>query len=158
MSGVTEAPTPVALVSGAGTGIGRASALELGRSGHAVMACGRTEQPLDETVSLLRDAGVAANRHLCDVTDAAEVKDLVAATTERFGPGWVDRRSAFATFMDPFDFAGALKGNSNVDAFWNRPEEWPVTTDGSFALGTASNVAGKQRPQEPVALKEAPSP
>ena len=59
--------------------------------------------------------------------------------TERIGPGWIDKRSKWLTFVDLFDVAGGIKGRSEEAKFWTRPEEWPACPDGSFALGTASN-------------------
>lgn len=56
--------------------------------------------------------------------------------TERMGPGWVDERSRWKTFMDPFNLK---KDPQAGQKFWLRPEEWPVCEDGSFAIGTASN-------------------
>jgi hypothetical protein len=60
--------------------------------------------------------------------------------TERFGPGWVDRRSKWETFADPFDISNRIKGQPAHDKFWQRSEQWQVSTDGSFAQGTASNA------------------
>lgn len=70
--------------------------------------------------------------------------------TERTGPGWIDDRSGWQKFWDPFDFKGAKSGRSTSVQFWLRPEEWPACDDGSFALGTATNIgkkagAGKQK-------------
>ncbi|KAJ5812356.1 hypothetical protein N7474_008657 [Penicillium riverlandense] len=62
--------------------------------------------------------------------------------TERLGPGWIDQRSTWATFVDPFDFGGIMKGEPAHDMYWLRPNEWPVC-DGSFALGTASNARNR---------------
>ncbi|KAI9749548.1 MAG: hypothetical protein M4579_006833, partial [Chaenotheca gracillima] len=60
-------------------------------------------------------------------------------STERVGPGWIDRRPTWLTFVDLFDVAGAIEGRSADTKFWLRPEEWPACEDGSFALRTASN-------------------
>ncbi|KAJ5721611.1 uncharacterized protein N7483_009545 [Penicillium malachiteum] len=60
-------------------------------------------------------------------------------STERSGPGWMDRRSMWETVIDPFDLAGMRKGQPSHDEYWLRPEEWPVCENGSFADGTASN-------------------
>ena len=68
----------------------------------------------------------------------------VDGRTERMGPGWVDNRSKVMTFVDIFDFEGAVKGRGEGARFWERPEEWPECQDGTFASGTASNRRGKQ--------------
>ncbi|KAJ5495757.1 hypothetical protein N7539_000873 [Penicillium diatomitis] len=65
--------------------------------------------------------------------------------TERMGPGWTDRRSRWATFADPLDFEGKIKGHVSHDEFWLRPGEWPVCEDGSFVDGTASNSKAPPR-------------
>ena len=46
----------VAVVTGGGSGIGRAIALTLGREGARVVVCGRRREALDETVELVRSA------------------------------------------------------------------------------------------------------
>jgi hypothetical protein len=60
--------------------------------------------------------------------------------TERMGPGWIDRRSQWETFADPLDLKGVFKGAPSHEKFWLRQDEWPVCTDGSFAMGTATNT------------------
>ncbi len=59
--------------------------------------------------------------------------------TERLGPGWIDRRPKWVTFVDLFDVRGAMNGRDEEAEFWKRPAEWRRCLDGSFALGTASN-------------------
>ncbi len=73
----------VAIITGAGTGIGRAVALELLRDGYAVALAGRRREPLEEVA---RDA--SGSRTLViptDVADAAAVANLFAKTKEAFG-------------------------------------------------------------------------
>ncbi|KAL9105801.1 MAG: hypothetical protein Q9227_009103 [Pyrenula ochraceoflavens] len=65
-------------------------------------------------------------------------------STERMGPGWVDRRSTWETFVDPFDIGHRMSGKPSHDEFWLRAGEWEVA-EGSFATGTASNVSGSHR-------------
>lgn len=65
--------------------------------------------------------------------------------TERIGPGWIDYRSKSQRFLDPFDFKGARSGRSDESKFWLRPENWPKCEDGSFALGTATNIGKSAR-------------
>ncbi|KAI9775218.1 MAG: hypothetical protein M1835_005887 [Candelina submexicana] len=59
--------------------------------------------------------------------------------TELEGPGWIDNRPTWLTFVDLFDVRGAMKGRDPEAEFWKRPEQLRRCEDGSFALGTASN-------------------
>ncbi len=75
----------VAMVTGAGSGIGRAVALALLEEGYGVTLAGRRLAPLEETA---RMAGAASERALpmaADVSDPKSVDTLFAATKERFG-------------------------------------------------------------------------
>jgi len=75
----------VAIVTGAGSGIGRASALALLEAGWSVVCAGRRAEALEHA---LAEAGAAATRALAvptDVGDPAQVKALFARTVERFG-------------------------------------------------------------------------
>lgn len=62
------------------------------------------------------------------------------ALTERMGPGWIDTRSKWETFVDPLDLGGLVRGRPAHEDFWLKQNEWPVAEGGSFAQGTASNV------------------
>lgn len=75
----------IAIVTGAGSGIGRAVAVALGAKGYRLVLAGRRAEPLEETAALC--AG-AAEPPLCvptDVADAASVEALFAAAVARFG-------------------------------------------------------------------------
>jgi hypothetical protein len=50
-------------------------------------------------------------------------------STERRGPGWVDARSRWETFADPFDFVGTLKRQQNHEKFWLEPEKWTAALE-----------------------------
>jgi NAD(P)-dependent dehydrogenase (short-subunit alcohol dehydrogenase family) len=73
----------VALVTGGGTGLGRAIALELGRRGAKVAVVGRRREPVDETVALLESDGFATQ---CDVRDPEAVAAAFDATEDALGP------------------------------------------------------------------------
>ena len=72
----------VALVTGAGSGIGRSVALALARAGYSVAFAGRRLPPLE---SAAREAGPQALAVAADVTDPASVDSLFARVFERFG-------------------------------------------------------------------------
>ena len=79
------ATTKIALVTGAGSGIGRASALALLADGWSVTLAGRRLDALEETASL---AGSAADRAFpvsTDVADPAAIQALFQAAKDRFG-------------------------------------------------------------------------
>ena len=44
--------------------------------------------------------------------------------TERRGPGWIDQRSRWETFADPFDLVGVMKGQQHHEKFWLDPDKW----------------------------------
>ncbi len=75
----------VAVVTGAGTGIGRQVALALLREGYAVALAGRRTEPLNETAEMAGAAGSRALAVATDVSDPASVKALFAKTSEAFG-------------------------------------------------------------------------
>ena len=74
-----------ALVTGAGSGIGRGVALAFAREGANVVVAGRRREPLDETVALIERAGGKALAVATDVTRAEDLRALVAAAVDRFG-------------------------------------------------------------------------
>jgi NAD(P)-dependent dehydrogenase (short-subunit alcohol dehydrogenase family) len=75
----------VALVTGASGGIGRASALMFAASGAKVLVSDLQDEKGEETVDLIKDAGGTALFQHCDVSNEAQVKDLIAAAVSNFG-------------------------------------------------------------------------
>jgi NAD(P)-dependent dehydrogenase (short-subunit alcohol dehydrogenase family) len=75
----------VALVTGAASGIGRATALRLAAEGARVFAVDRDEARLAETVAQIRAAGGDASAHLLDVSDPAAFRAAVEAAVSRHG-------------------------------------------------------------------------
>ncbi len=82
---MAELSGKVALVTGGGSGIGRASALALAEAGAKVVVSGRRREQGEETVRQITSAGGEAHFIAADVTRAEEVERLVAATVQRFG-------------------------------------------------------------------------
>lgn len=75
----------VALITGGGTGIGAATALELARTGAAVVICGKREEPLAVVRGRIEAGGGACLAVPTDVREPGEVEALVDAALERFG-------------------------------------------------------------------------
>jgi NAD(P)-dependent dehydrogenase (short-subunit alcohol dehydrogenase family) len=72
----------VALVTGAGSGIGRACAIALGEAGYAMVLAGRTLDKLKDTQGQIKGKSIAV---ATDVTDPTSVAKLFAETKKQFG-------------------------------------------------------------------------
>jgi NAD(P)-dependent dehydrogenase (short-subunit alcohol dehydrogenase family) len=75
----------VAIVTGGGTGLGKAMALEFARLGARVVVAGRKLESLQQTVSEIEKMGGKALAVPTDVREPAQVENLVAVTKQRFG-------------------------------------------------------------------------
>lgn len=75
----------VALVTGGGSGIGRATALAFAREGAQVVIGNRNVQRGEETVSMIRDAGGTASFRRTDVVAAADIEALVEHAIGEYG-------------------------------------------------------------------------
>ena len=126
-----------AIVTGAGTGIGKASALALAAAGWNVVLTGRRQELLDKAAGEAKGGKAAAIA--CDVTDEKQVDDLFAKAVEKFGR--VDLL---------FNNAGAGLPGKPIDeitvADWRRVVE--VNLTGSFLCARAAfRQMRKQNPQ-----------
>jgi NAD(P)-dependent dehydrogenase (short-subunit alcohol dehydrogenase family) len=74
-----------ALVTGAGSGIGRSSAIALARTGAAVALAGRRREPLEETAAAVRDTGGEAVVCAGDIAEEADAARIVAKAADAFG-------------------------------------------------------------------------
>jgi NAD(P)-dependent dehydrogenase (short-subunit alcohol dehydrogenase family) len=113
----------VALVTGGGTGIGRATALELARSGSAVVVCGRRQEPLEKVRVELEAAGGECLAVPTDVREPDQVEALANRALERFGRIDVLVNNAGGQFLAPAEEI-SLKGwravhRLAVDAAWD---------------------------------------
>ncbi|QYO78016.1 SDR family oxidoreductase [Devosia salina] len=104
----------VALVTGAGSGIGKATALKLARDGAAVVVMSRTREEVDATAAEIEKAGGKAKASVADVTDDGAMRALVAETLGHFGR------------LD------IVVANAGINGVWApieelAPEEWDTT-------------------------------
>lgn len=82
----TNSPTRVALVTGASSGIGRATAVAFGALGWKVLVGARRMEPLAETAAAVTAAGGHALAHLLDVREPASIDDCLEAAADVLGP------------------------------------------------------------------------
>src|ERR1051325_5924440 len=111
----------VAVVTGGGSGIGRASALALARNGWSVVITGRRKDALDESVRMAGEAQVIP--YQADGSDAAQVEGLFGFTKDRFGR------------LD-FLFNNAGRGAPGINLEELTPQQWldvvGVNLNGAF--------------------------
>jgi citronellol/citronellal dehydrogenase len=113
----------VALVTGGGTGIGRATALELASSGARVVLCGRRTEPLERVQAEVEALGGEALAAPADVREGDEADRVVGAALARFGHVDVLVNNAGGQFSAP---AEEISDNGwravhrvTVDAVWS---------------------------------------
>jgi NAD(P)-dependent dehydrogenase (short-subunit alcohol dehydrogenase family) len=117
----------VVIVTGGGTGIGRATAGEFARTGARVAICGRRAEPLESTRADLEADGAEILARPCDVREPDQVGAFLDAVGERFGTVDVLVNNAGGQFAAPAEDI-ALKGfravhRLNVDAPWHVTHE-----------------------------------
>jgi citronellol/citronellal dehydrogenase len=113
----------VCLISGAGSGIGRETALELARLGATVVGCGRRVEPVEETIGLIEAEAGSGDAFTCDIRDEEAVGRMVEDLLERHGRLDVLVNNAGGQFLAPAEAISA-KGfrtvtELNVQGTWN---------------------------------------
>jgi NAD(P)-dependent dehydrogenase (short-subunit alcohol dehydrogenase family) len=139
----------VALVTGGGSGIGRATALAFAREGAQVVIGNRNVQRGEETVSMIRDAGGTASFRRTDVVVAADVKALVDHAVTTYGRLDIAFNNA-GIEGDPRPLAEQTEANFdavmdiNVKGVWlSMKYEIPrMLEQGGGAIVNSSSVAG----------------
>jgi citronellol/citronellal dehydrogenase len=111
---------PAAIVTGGGTGIGRATARALARDGHALVLAGRRPEPLEETRELIGDACVTVSG---DVREPEVAERLVDTCLDQFGRIDVLVNNAGGQFTAPAEkiTPGGWRAvrRLNLDAPWH---------------------------------------
>ncbi len=113
----------VALVTGGGTGIGRATALALAATGATLAICGRRPEPLAATRSVIEADGGTCLDLVCDVREPEQVHGVLGAIGERFGRLDLLVNNAGGQFTAPAEDI-KLKGfravhRLSLDAVWD---------------------------------------
>ncbi|TWT87088.1 putative oxidoreductase SadH [Pseudobythopirellula maris] len=142
---------PVALVTGAGSGIGRAFCLRLADRGYGVVAIDRDPVTADETAALVRQAGAVAHSYGMDVSDASAWDALPAWLAETTGGrldllvcnagvllgGELDRcEAADALRVVATNLGGALLGCRTLIPLLKQPVGSPPTARGVINIAS----------------------
>jgi citronellol/citronellal dehydrogenase len=107
----------VVLITGGGTGIGRASAIEMGLLGANIAICGRRPEPLTDAVAELESKGIKAFGAPCDIREPEAISAYIDAVLERFGHIDVLVNNAGGQFpttaeaLSPKGFAAVVRNN-----------------------------------------------
>ena len=129
----------IALITGAGSGIGQACAIALAREGWETVLTGRRVDALEATITMAGSAGSAMSAIACDVTDPASVKalfDEIAKTHGRLD----------LVFNNAGSFGQA--GNFGDLTFENWRSVVGVNLDGAFLIANAAfKMMRDQKPQ-----------
>lgn len=126
----------VALVSGSTRGIGRSIAEHLAGQGASVVVTGRTVEKGEKVVSRIREAGGTAEFLRLDVTDEANVREVIEETVRRFGSlttlinNAAPTEVVAGTVKDVADYTTeewnkVLVGTLTGNVFWASKYAWP---------------------------------
>ncbi|MGH8830864.1 MAG: SDR family NAD(P)-dependent oxidoreductase [Polaromonas sp.] len=125
----------VAFVTGAGTGIGAATAIRFAQEGATVVICGRRKEPLDAVVAQIRAAGGRAEAVQADVSDEAGFTAAIEGAAGRHGRLDVLVNNAMAYSW------GAIEATSTAD--WH--SNFSTSVDGTFWGTRAAMKLMKER-------------
>lgn len=129
----------IALVTGAGSGIGRACALALLKAGWQVVFVGRRLEALQASIALAGENSANGHAITADLTRETDVKALFAQVRERFGR--LDLLFNNAGISLPFTLPGDMLGDD-----WRRAVD--INLNGAFyALSYAFKLMQEQQPQ-----------
>ncbi|MFM0247767.1 SDR family NAD(P)-dependent oxidoreductase [Paraburkholderia sediminicola] len=138
----------VALISGAGTGIGAATAKRFAAEGAKVMICGRRREPLEQVVGEIVAQGGSAAWVQADVTDEQSVERAVSATIEKFGDLDIMVNNAVNYTWGVLDQVSTdewhkcLRGSLDVAFFGTRAALRTMKTRGGGAIINLGSVVG----------------
>jgi NAD(P)-dependent dehydrogenase (short-subunit alcohol dehydrogenase family) len=140
----------VALITGAGSGLGAASALELAAAGARCVLAGRRREPLEAVAAGIRAAGGAAEVIAADVTDPAQVERLTTQSVDWGGGLNIVVNGAGVFQMVPFEKTSLelFDQTMNVNlrgAFLVCQAAWPhLRAAGGGQIVNLSSISGVQ--------------
>ncbi|WP_394658518.1 SDR family NAD(P)-dependent oxidoreductase [uncultured Novosphingobium sp.] len=137
-----------ALVTGAGAGIGRASARAFALRGARVMLCDLDKTSAEETAQLIVSAGGEAEAVKCDATDWSSVEGLIKGTLDKFGSLDFAHNNVGCGVNKPFDELTERDYQFVTDVtfksvFLSLRQELPVMRErGGGAIVNTASMAG----------------
>lgn len=143
---------PTALVTGAGTGVGRACTLRFARAGfNVVINFSRSEADAEQTLAGVRAEGVDCFKHRCDVSCESDVIEMLARIQAEFGRLDVLVNNAATTYFIDFDDLDGLSEdkwdqilavNTKGTYFCIKAARSMLMADEGGAIVNVSSVAG----------------
>jgi len=137
----------VAFVTGAGTGIGAATAIRFAQEGATVVICGRRQAPLDAVVAQIEAAGGRAEAVQADVSDEGGFTAAIEAATQRHGRLDVLVNNAMAYSWGTIDSTSTADWHSNfstsVDGtFWGTRAAMKLMKARGGAIINVASICG----------------
>ncbi|MES3630442.1 MAG: SDR family oxidoreductase [Longimonas sp.] len=137
------------VITGGGTGLGRAMAERCAALGASVTINGRRTEPLDETVAAIEEAGGTANGISCNVRDAESVDDFFDEAEDAQGPVTALVNNAAANFLaatedlSPNGFDAIVKTNLYGSFYCTQAcgQRWIERGSGGVVLSIATTYA-----------------
>lgn len=137
------------LITGAGSGIGRATAIVFAMAGAKVLICGRTVSKLEETAKMVREKGGVCEIVQCDLKVEEQVKAMVDKTVELFGKldfavnaAAIDQPAAPVWERDAETFRNVVETNLFGDFYLIKHEGAVMVKQGFGAICNVSSGAG----------------
>jgi meso-butanediol dehydrogenase/(S,S)-butanediol dehydrogenase/diacetyl reductase len=137
----------VAFITGAGTGIGAATAIRFAEEGATVVLCGRRREPLDAVVAQIAAAGGKAEAVQADVSDEAGFTAALEAAAQRHGRFDILVNNAMAYSWGAIEATSTADWHSNfttsVDGtFWGTRTALRLMKNGGGSIINLSSICG----------------